>query len=235
MKWFGISVAAAVFAVAVSIPPIYGQDSRGQSGERAAPQRPAESQQATRSDAQAFINEMTIVSLAEVQLGRMASERAGNADVKSFGQMMVKDHTQANDELKTVASQLKVQPPALVDQKHKELADKLSKLSGAEFDREYINAMVQGHMEVLGKLRARVDSGLSGARSGAAGDHAPEGRAHDKGGEQDSAAAQNQPGKGATTGRGHGDDALTQWTAKVMPTVQKHLDRAKELQQKVAK
>jgi hypothetical protein len=46
--------------------------------------------------------------------------------------------------------------------------------------------------------------------------------------------AQN-PGAGDTTGRGHGEQQLTQWAAKVMPTVQMHLDRARELQQKVTK
>src|SRR4029453_3801856 len=107
--------------------------------------------------------------LAEVQLGKMASEKGSNADVKSFGQMMVKDHTQANNDLKKVASQLNVQPPAQIDQKHKDLSDKLSKLSGAEFDREYMNAMVMGHEEVLGKLRAHADAAVSGAHSGAAG------------------------------------------------------------------
>jgi putative membrane protein len=172
----------------------------------------------------------------------MASEKGSNADVKAFGQMMVKDHTQANSELKQVASQLKVQPPAQVDQKHKDLADKLSKLSGAEFDREYINAMVTGHEEVLGKLRGRAEAGVSGAR-GAGRDRSTEG--HDEGlpgvsknsnkpvGQED--AAKSSAGKGAAIGHGQGDEALTQWAAKVMPTVQKHLDRAREIQKKVAK
>jgi hypothetical protein len=204
---------------------------------------------------------MTIANLAEVQLGKMASEKASNSDVKSFGQMMVKDHTQANNELKQIASQLNVQPPAQLDQKHKDLSDKLSKLNGAEFDREYINAMVMGHEEVLGKLRARADAGVAGAHTGAAGagDHgaaAGGDRAattNDRSGAgrqdrdqpnttdnsnrpgQDPAAARSQAGKGATTSTGHGDQALTQWAAKAIPVVQKHLERAKEIQTKVAR
>lgn len=215
--------------------------SRTPSGDRSTPtQRPAEPGAAANSDAQGFINDLTIANLAEVQLGKMASEKGSNPDVKSFGQMMVKEHTQANNELKQVASQLKVQPPAQVDQKHKDLSDKLSKLSGAEFDREYINAMVMGHEEVLGKLRARAEAGVSGAH-GASGDRSTAG--HDEGlpsvsknsnrpvGQDE--AAKSPAGKGATTGGGHGDAALTQWSAKVMPTVQKHLDRAREIQKKV--
>ena len=142
---FGIGTA--VMALALMSGTIYGQDKP-----LGTPQHPADSGPAALSDGQGFINDMTIANLAEVQLGKMASE------------------------LKQVASRLKVQPPAQVDQKHKDLSDKLSKLSGAEFDREYINAMVMGHEEVLGKLRARVHAGVSGAHTGGAGDHPSEGR-----------------------------------------------------------
>ena len=111
-------------------------------------------------DSKAFVNDLTIAGLAEVQLGKLAAERGASPDVKSFGQMMVKDHTQAANELKPIAMQLNVQQPTQVDQKHKDLADKLSKLQGSEFDREYINAMVMGHEEVAAKLRTRVERRL---------------------------------------------------------------------------
>jgi predicted outer membrane protein len=200
----------------------------------------------TSTDAQGFVNDLTIAGLAEVQLGKTASERSTNADVKAFGQMMVKDHSAAGNELKQVASQLKIQPPTQLDQKHKDLADRLSKLQGAEFDREYMNAMVQGHQEVLGKLRARADAALPAPHGGAAGDHPAAQPSAEKGlpstttnsnkpVAQDPAIARSQAGKGATTSHGQGDAALTQWAAKVMPTVQMHLDRAKEIQQKLAK
>jgi putative membrane protein len=245
MKALGLCTVIALAVAASS--PIYGQDARGQSGiDKAAPQRPAQTGQPPHADAQAFVNDMTIAGLAEVQLGKMASERSNDADVKAFGQMMVKDHSQANDELKQIASQLEIQPPTQLDQKHKELADKLSKLQGAEFDREYMNAMVQGHQEVLGKLRARADAALPSAQRGAAGDHSGAEAPREKGlpstttnsnkpVAQDPATAKAQTGKGATTSHGLGDEALTQWVAKAMPRVQGHLDRAKEIQQKLTK
>jgi putative membrane protein len=156
------------------------------------------------ADSKAFVNDLTIAGLAEVQLGKLAAERGSSADVKSFGQMMVKDHTQAANELKPIATELKVQQPTQLDQKHKDLADKLSKLHGGEFDREYINAMVMGHDEVLTKLRMRVEHKTA---------------AHDEG----HAAAS-----------GSGEQKLTQWATMVLPTVQKHLERAREIQKKVA-
>jgi putative membrane protein len=263
MKWFGIGTAVVALVATLGISPVGGQEQpRGQSGqeprtqpgsERSAPQQPAHtSEAAARKDAQAFVNEMTIANLAEVQLGQMATEKAADNDVKAYGQMMVKDHTKANDELKQVASQLKVQPPAQVDQKHKDLADKLSKLQGAQFDREYVNAMVQGHQEVLGKLRAHAGSALPSEHKGAAGEHPgvrqerglpnvtttaarPVAGDESLAGAQAGRGATTVPGKGDTQGRAHGDDALTQWAAKTIPVVQMHLDRAKELQSKVAK
>lgn len=240
MKWFGIGTAVMALTIASSAP-MFGQERLqgppGQSPEGAggrdtttqtgrSSSRDVHSGQAGRADAQGFINDMTIANLAEVQLGKMASEKASNSDVKSFGQMMVKDHTQANSELQQIASQLNVQPPAQLDQKHKDLSEKLSKLSGAEFDREYINAMVMGHEEVLGKLRAHADAGVSGAHSGAAGAAGDHGAA---------AGGDHSSPSGNRSSVGHGDEALTRWAAKVMPTVQKHLDRAKAIQSKVAK
>src|SRR4051812_35697422 len=47
-----------------------------------------------------FIHDVAIANMAEIDLGRMASDRAANPDVKSFGKMMVDDHTAAGDRLK---------------------------------------------------------------------------------------------------------------------------------------
>jgi len=179
------------------------------------------------SDAAAFVNQMTIANLAEVELGKMASERASNADVKAFGQMMVKDHSQANQDLAQVAAQLKVKPTTAIDQKHKDLAARLSKLQGAEFDREYISAMVQGHQEVAGQLEARSGANMSSSTPG-------EGRATTT---EPMPRTPTQAGgqiQGST--RMDGDQhALTEWAKRTLPAVQKHLERARELQTQVSK
>jgi hypothetical protein len=162
---------------------------------------------------------MAVAGMAEVQLGKMAEERASSADVKAFGQMMVKDHSKAGDDLKQVASQLQVTPPSQLDQKHRDLADRLSKLQGAEFDREYMMAMVQGHEEVLNKVRMRAGDRLTSNEP--ASDRRP--------------PTAGAPAAVGTTGNVPGEQALTQWAAKAVPTVQQHLERARDLQQKVGK
>ena len=83
--------------------------------------------------------------MAEVALGELATKQAANDDVKQFGQRMVTDHGKANNELKDWASKKGVTLPSDLNAKHKALQARLSKLSGAEFDREYIREMVKDH------------------------------------------------------------------------------------------
>jgi putative membrane protein len=104
-----------------------------------------------------FVKDMSIAGMAEVELGKMAAERASNAEVKKFGQMMVRDHTAAANKLKAVASQHNIPVPTTLDDKHQELRDKLAGLRGAEFDRQYMSAMVDGHESVADKLESRID------------------------------------------------------------------------------
>ena len=178
--------------------------------------------QAARPDAREFINQMTIAGMAEVQLGMQASERGTNPDVKAFGQMMVKDHSQANKELAQIA---KVQPPKELDAKHRDLANRLSKLQGAEFDREYMTAMVQGHEEVLKQLRAFTGNQLTTNAPA----ERPSGRATASQGEQTSAQRGTGSSATGTTGGTQGEQALIQWANKTLPVVQQHLERARSI------
>jgi len=93
----------------------------------------------------AFAKEAAVGGMAEVELGNLAKEKASNNDVKQFGDRMVTDHSKANDELKQWASQKKVTLPEKLDQKHQATRDRLAKLSGAAFDREYMHEMVMDH------------------------------------------------------------------------------------------
>lgn len=84
--------------------------------------------------------------MAEVELAKLAQQKSQNADVKNFAQMMITDHSKANDELKTIAAKKNVVLPTDIGS-HKSTLDDLSKLSGAEFDKEYVEAMVDDHEE----------------------------------------------------------------------------------------
>jgi putative membrane protein len=72
---------------------------------------------------------------------------------------MQQEHSKANDELKSVASNKGVTLPKELSGKHKRTFDRLSKLSGAEFDREYMKAMVDDHKEDLRKFKTQAEKG----------------------------------------------------------------------------
>jgi len=83
--------------------------------------------------------------MGAIELGNLAASKAQSADVKAFGQKMVEDHSKAIEDVKVLMVQKKVLLPSDVVPTHMELMDKLSKLSGADFDKEYVKAMVEAH------------------------------------------------------------------------------------------
>jgi putative membrane protein len=157
-----------------------------------------------------FVNSMLSDGMAEVELGRMASQRAVNPDVKRFGQMMVDDHSKAGADLKQIATMYNVPMAPQNEDKHRDLMDRLSKLRGAEFDKEYMKAMVDGHEDVVDNLQGRVDSTASLKEK------ITEGATADK---------QVVPEKS--------DNAVTAsvnaWAAQTLPVVRRHLDEAKSI------
>jgi putative membrane protein len=96
-------------------------------------------------DDRTFAEEAANGGLAEVQLGQLAVKNAKGADVKQFGQKMIDDHTKANNELKQILAKKSITPPAELNTKNKELYDRLSKLTGDQFDKAYMAAMVEDH------------------------------------------------------------------------------------------
>ena len=107
---------------------------------------------------QAFVTKLAGVAMAEVELGKLAKDKASSREVKAFGQRMIDEHTKAGDELKGIAQRKNFAWPAALPRDAVALKDKLSKLSGAAFDRAYIDEMVKGHTEVLGVVKQEAQS-----------------------------------------------------------------------------
>lgn len=98
---------------------------------------------------QQFLRQAASDGLAEVQLGKMAAERAANPEVQRFGQRMVTDHTTANQELMAVAQAKDISVPKDLDKSHQEMAEQLAKVQGPNFDREYMQHMVADHEKAV--------------------------------------------------------------------------------------
>jgi len=100
-----------------------------------------------------FIEEAAMGGLAEVELGKLAQQKASNEQVKQFGARMAEDHAKANDELKQLAQIKGVDVPAAPDKSHTRDLDKLNKLSGAEFDRQYMAHMLSDHKKDVSEFK----------------------------------------------------------------------------------
>lgn len=106
-----------------------------------------------------FMTKAAQGGMAEVELGKLAATKAQNPEVKQFAQKMVDDHTKANNELKALAGEKNFTPPTEVSAKHKSVMDKLNGLSGADFDKAYVDAMVQDHEETVALFKSEADAG----------------------------------------------------------------------------
>jgi putative membrane protein len=103
-----------------------------------------------------FVRKAAEGGLAEVELGKLAAERASSQDVKQFGQRMVDDHTKANDQLKQLASQKGISVPEKLGAKDAATKARLEKLSGKTFDRAYMRDMVTDHTKDVTEFRTEA-------------------------------------------------------------------------------
>lgn len=99
-----------------------------------------------------FIKKAANGGMTEVELGKIAAKNGQKDDVKSFGERMVKDHSKANDELKSIASKMNVNVPDKVNAKHQAMIDKFAKMSGDSFDSAYVKAMVEDHKKDIAEF-----------------------------------------------------------------------------------
>jgi putative membrane protein len=102
-----------------------------------------------RNNERKFMMDAAQDSHLEIELGKLAQERGSSPAVKEFGERMVEEHTKALDKLKTAASDVNVTIPDELQAKHKATVDRLSKLSGEEFDQAYMKSMVQDHKKAV--------------------------------------------------------------------------------------
>jgi putative membrane protein len=136
-----------------------------------------------------FMTDAASGGMAEVELGKMASTKAQNAEVKKFAQMMVTDHGKANDELKALAAKKNVTLPTAPIAKHQSVIQKLQGLSGAQFDEAYVEDMVEDHEKDVAEFEKQ---------------------------------SQSNP-----------DADVKAFAAKTLPTLKKHLEAIKAIQEKM--
>jgi putative membrane protein len=117
-----------------------------------------------------FIRDAALADLEAEELGRLAAAKASSPEVKAFGQKLADDHKQAYDSLKQAASSVHQEPPSRPSSHAKSDVARLEKLSGADFDREFLSLVVKQHQKDLSVFereskRATAPAGLKSLAS----------------------------------------------------------------------
>jgi putative membrane protein len=112
------------------------------------PSPTARDQNARPADAD-FLVEAAQANKAEIDAGRIAVAKTSNNDVKRFAQHMIEDHSTAYSDLKDLAYKKDFRVPSSPSQEQLKAALKLGEVSGADFDRQYMDLMVKDHEKAV--------------------------------------------------------------------------------------
>lgn len=106
---------------------------------------------------QNFVEKAALGSMMEVEAGKIAVEKASNAEVKAFGQRMIDDHSKVGDELKSIASKKNMTLPTLLTESQQKDLNDLREKTGSDFDKHYVKMMVDDHKDDVGDFQKAVD------------------------------------------------------------------------------
>jgi putative membrane protein len=106
---------------------------------------PAKPSHADRS----FADTAAQAGTAEVEMAKLAQRHAASADVKSFAERMVADHTKANEQLASIATAQGITLPTKLSGKDRRELTRLGKLEGPAFDKEYVKSQVDAHKDAV--------------------------------------------------------------------------------------
>lgn len=123
----------------------------------------AEKKDQPTSDAD-FLTRAVVAGVCEVKLSEYAATHASEQKVKDLAKQLCGDHEKANAKLTEYARALKLAVVAGQEKETREKLDKLSKLKGEEFDREFLKQMIEDHQKAIrlfeGESKTGTDSGL---------------------------------------------------------------------------
>jgi len=117
---------------------------------------------AASEDDKQFLSTAAQSDMNEIKLSQLAESKASKPQVKAFARKMVADHTMLETKMKPFATAWGLTPPAGLDSDHQAIYDKLNSLSGADFDKEYMNAMAADHHKALDAFTKEADTTTDG-------------------------------------------------------------------------
>jgi putative membrane protein len=136
-----------------------GSDTSGTAGTGANTTTPNVNTTPLSKEDSTFVMEAAAGGMEEVEMGNLAQQQASNQRVKDFGAMMVRDHSKANDELKSLASSRGITLPSTLPASKQKDLDNMKKMTGKSFDQHYVSMMVTDHQKDVAKFKKQSTSG----------------------------------------------------------------------------
>ncbi len=106
-----------------------------------------------------FVKKAAIIGMAEVQMGNLALRKGTTQGLKDYGRMLVMDHTRANQQLLAIAMKKNFTVPRMVDQKHRDMAEKLATMDAQKFDKAFLHHMIEGHHKAIKLFKEEARDG----------------------------------------------------------------------------
>ena len=116
---------------------------------------------ATDSPDAKFLTDAARGDVAEIKLGQLAQQKGESEGIREFGKMLEEDHSKAGKKTAELAKDLNVIPPAQPSAEQMQKYAALERLSGTEFDKEFVAEMVKGHQEEIAKYEKGAESSNS--------------------------------------------------------------------------
>jgi putative membrane protein len=95
-------------------------------------------------------------NMAEIELARLAMQRTQNNDVRDYADMLANDHSNALEELTNLMKDRNIPQTTELDPEARQEMDRLTALSGPDFDREFVNLMVANHQKAVTMFREQT-------------------------------------------------------------------------------
>lgn len=147
-----MSAAAIAVAMTLTSTALQAQTSQPKQMGQSAKQP---SKQLSAAD-KSFLKEAMQGDMAEVQMGHMAEQKGADQGVRQFGQTLATDHGQHLEKAKSLAQSVGATVPQSVNDQQKSEFDRLNKLSGKQFDQQFVHHMVQDHKKDIAKYEKQA-------------------------------------------------------------------------------
>ncbi len=107
---------------------------------------------AVKEDDSEFMEFAADAGMTEVEAAKAAQSKTTDPKVKEFAAAMIKDHTAAGNDLKSLAGTKNITLPAAISEDHQKAIADVSAKTGKDFDKAYVDMMVDDHQKVVDKF-----------------------------------------------------------------------------------